>query len=434
MAVPLHDEPLAGRAAALRRGDRDPEDYAARLLDRIADVDDDLRAMVTECGRADRIRERIAELKDRYPDPADRPPLFGVPVGIKDNMHVDGLETRAGTAVPPELFAGPEAACVTRLREAGAIVLGKTVTTGFAGGGPGLTRNPHDLGHTPGGSSSGSAAGIAAGYFPLALGTQTAGSVNRPAAFCGIRGMKPSFGRIPRDGVIERSSSADHVGFFAGDVAGLDIAADVLCDEWRGVSDRDDPPTVGVPRGQYVAQATDAARSAFQVQLDRLTAAGCTVERVPVPAFDAIEQLNRRHHRMTRAELAFVHEPWYDDYRAFYRTPMAEAIEEGRDVPAGDLARARARGRELRDELDDLLDDHGLDCWVSPSATGPAPATIRDTGNPDMNRPWTYAGVPSITLPAGTAENGLPLGLQLVGGFMEDESLLAVAQQVATML
>ncbi len=424
MSVTRHDAPLAETASALRRGDLDPGEYVDRLCDRIDTVDGDLRAILTECGRRERLRSEVESLVARYSNPDDRPPLFGVPVGVKDNMHAEGFETRAGTAVPPELFQGPEATCVSRLREAGAVVLGKTVTTGFAGGGPGLTRNPHDLDHTPGGSSSGSAAAVAAGLCPLATGTQTAGSVGRPAAFCGIVGFKPSFGRIPRDGVIERSATADHVGMFTQDVPGITVAAGVLCEDWGTVPASEELPTLGVPEGTYLDAAEPEGRAAFEAHVSLLEDAGCEIERIRVPHFEDYETLDRLHHRMTRAELALVHESWFDDYEAFYRTPMAESIREGREVSAGELARGRAVARDLRDQLDSLLDEHGLDAWVAPGAPGPAPETIRSTGNPAMNRPWTFAGVPVLSLPAGTAENGLPLGLQFAGRFGADETLL----------
>jgi len=154
-------------------------------------------------------------------------------VGIKDIFHVDGFVTRAGTRVPPERFAGPEAASVALLREAGALIAGKTVTTEFAYFEPGPTRNPHNPAHTPGGSSSGSAAAVAAGLCQLALGTQTIGSVIRPAAFCGVVGFKPSFGRIPTSGLVYFSRTIDHVGLFTQDLDGMELAASVLCRDWQ---------------------------------------------------------------------------------------------------------------------------------------------------------------------------------------------------------
>ncbi|MFB6080120.1 MAG: amidase [Haloferacaceae archaeon] len=435
MSIRTHPAPVAEVAAELRTGERDPVAYVDDLCDRIAAIDDDLGAFVPEPDRRGRLREAAAALPERFPDPADRPPLYGIPVGVKDIVHVDGFVTRAGSALPPALFAGGEASCVERLREAGALVAGKTVTTEFAGAAPGLTRNPHDLDHTPGGSSSGSAAGVAAGLVPLALGTQTGGSVIRPAAFCGVVGVKPSFERIPRAGVIERSGSLDHVGFFTQDVAGARVAASVLCDDWAADDPAPDgPPAVGVPEGSYLDNASPEALSAYEAGLDRLADAGCRVERVTVPTFEAFEALDRRHRRLHAAELALVHHGTFDDYRAFYRTPMAERIEDGRAVTAGQLAESRASRLALRAELEALLDGHDLDVWAAPAAPGAAPETIRSTGDPVMNRPWTHAGLPVVTLPAERAANGLPLGVQFAAPFGADERLLAWAVTLADAL
>lgn len=254
----------------------------------------------------------------------------------------------------------------------------------------------------------------------------------RPAAFCGVVGLKPSFERIPRDGVIERSESADHVGLFTQDVEGMRLAASVLCDDWSGGdAPGDDRPTIGIPEGEYLDRASDVAREAFESQLARLERAGSTVREVTVPTFEAFEALDRRHKRLTEAELAFVHQAWFDEYRAFYRTPMTERIERGREVTTGQLAEARASRLELRAELEALCEDHDLDVWAAPAAPGPAPVSIRSTGDSVMNRPWTHSGLPAVTLPVGSAPNGLPLGLQLVGSFMADEELLTWAAVLA---
>lgn len=426
MSERFHPVPLARTASELGSGDRELASFLAERLDHVDAHEADLRALVHECDRRGRLRAAAAALRDRYPSPADRPPLYGVPVGVKDIIHADGFETRAGTALPPELFAGDEASCVTRLREAGAVLLGKTVTTEFAGAAPGLTRNPHDLDRTPGGSSSGSAAAVAAGYCPLALGTQTGGSVIRPAAYCGVVGMKPSFGRIPRDGVIERSASADHVGLFTQDLEGARLAAAVLCDDWSPVDRPSDRlPRLGVPEGDYLDRASSEAREAFGRQLETLEAAGCEVERVPVPTFEAYDDLDDRHHDLCNAELAAVHDAWFDDYASFYRTPMVDRIERGREVSDERLEACRASRLELREELDGLHRSHDLDAWASPAAPGPALPTITSTGDSVMNRPWTHAGLPTVSVPAGTSPEGLPFGLQLSGLHGEDERLLA---------
>jgi Asp-tRNA(Asn)/Glu-tRNA(Gln) amidotransferase A subunit family amidase len=426
-AATVDPEPLAETAAELRDGERALGEYLDGLCDRIEAVDPDVRALCSECDRRERLAADAAALEERYPDPEERPPLYGVPVGVKDIVHVDGFTTRAGSALPPELFAGPEAPLVTALREAGALVLGKTVTTEFAGFSPGLTRNPHDLGHTPGGSSSGSAAAVAAGMTPLAVGTQTGGSVVRPAAFCGVVGFKPTFDRIPTEGVLPRSRSVDTVGLFTRDVGGMRSAARAVCGGWEP-TEADRRPVLGVPRGAYLDRASEAGLAAFEGQVDALVAAGYGVRRVR--AFEEFEAVDRRHENLTKGELALEHAAWIDDYRPFYRTTTEERIREGEAVTARQLAEGR-RGREtVRERVHEAMDDHGVDVWVCPAAPGPAPDTIATTGNSVMNRPWTYAGLPAVTLPAGTVD-GLPVGLQCVGRFGEGERLLAWAESVA---
>ena len=198
----LNATPLAATAAALRSGSLDLDAHIDAICDQIDAVEPQVQALLPEEGRRARLHRDADALLARHPQPAQRPPLFGALVGVKDIIHVDGYVTRAGAAVPPELFAGEEAAVVGLLRAAGALILGKTVTTEFAYFEPGPTHNPHNLAHTPGGSSSGSAAAVAAGFCELALGTQTIGSVIRPAAFCGIAGYKPTLGRIPTAGLV----------------------------------------------------------------------------------------------------------------------------------------------------------------------------------------------------------------------------------------
>jgi Asp-tRNA(Asn)/Glu-tRNA(Gln) amidotransferase A subunit family amidase len=341
---------------------------------------------------------------------------------------VDGFVTRAGSQAPPELFAGPEAACVQQLRAAGALILGKTVTTEFAYFEPGPTRNPHNLAHTPGGSSSGSAAAVAAGLCTLALGTQTIGSVIRPAAFCGVVGFKPSLQRIATAGLVYFSRTIDHVGLFTQDVAGMEIAASVLCQEWRAQPRPDALPVLGAPDGPYLAQTEPAALEAFEEQLLLLQAAGCQVKRAP--ALAGIEQLNLLHRRMIFAEFAQEHAGLYARHGDLYRPRTVEAIRTGQSVNAEELAAARAHCLQLRGELEAQMDAAGIDLWVCPAATGPAPEGLHATGDPNMNLPWTHAGLPAITLPAGRAENGLPLGLQLAARFGADEELLGWARLV----
>ncbi len=433
--VTRHPAPLAQTAAALRDGSLDLVGYLNEVCDRVEANEPELQALLPEPDRRGRLLREGAALAERYPDPAERPPLYGVPLGVKDIFNAEGFETRAGSQLPPELFAGPEAASVTLLRAAGALVLGKTVTTEFAAMEPGPTRNPHDLGRTPGGSSSGSAAAVAAGYCPLALGSQTIGSVIRPAAFCGVIGYKPTYGRIPIAGVLPYSPSVDHVGLFTQDVAGMALAAALLCEGWqeaeaRGVGGA--RPVLGVPEGPYLAQASPEGLAAFEDQLARLAYAGYTVHRVPT--FGDIEAINRRHRRLTVSEMAAVHASWFAEHEALYRPRTAANIREGREVGAEEQEAARAGRAALRAELEGLMERESLDAWVCPPAPGVAPVGLDSTGDPAMNLPWTHAGLPVVALPAGRDVNDLPLGLQVIARAGQDERLLAWAGPLAEAL
>ena len=427
--------PLRQTADALRSGSLGLIQDVHDRCDRIDAVEPRVRALLPEPGRRDRLLREATALLERYPDPSRRPALWGLVVAVKDIFAVDGFATRAGSALPPELFSMPEAACVRRLRKAGALVLGKTVTTEFAYFDPGATANPHNIRHTPGGSSSGSAAAVAAGYAPLALGTQTSGSVIRPAAFCGVVGFKPSYDRIPTQGILYFSKSVDHVGLFTQDAAGAALAASVLFDDWRGPAPgaaKGRLPTLGVPDGPYLEQADPETREAFAEQLARLESRGCTVSRVlALQDIDAIEQ---RHMTLISAEFAEVHAAWFRDYGSLYRPRSAMLVEASQAVAPDALTAVRESPARLRTDIEALMSQHGIDAWVCPAAPGPAPEGLGATGNPAMNMPWTHAGLPTVTLPGGVSTEGLPLGLQIVARFGRDQALLAWAQDLERLL
>ncbi len=410
--------------AAIRTGELDLFTYINQLCNLIDATEPQIQALLPESDRRARLFVEAQALYARFPDPVSRPPLFGIPVGIKDIFRVDGFPTRAGSQLPAELFIGPESDCVRVLRLAGALILGKTVTTEFAYFEPGPTRNPRNLDFSPGGSSSGSAAAVAAGFCPLAIGTQTIGSTIRPAAFCGIVGFKSSYGRIPMTGGILCSDTFDHVGVFTQDVAGMELSASLLCQNWQEVEmeKRSDLPILGVPDGLYLEQALPEGLAAFQHQLVLLKKAGYTVRCIR--ALEDIGAINRRHSRLVFAEMAQVHSEWFTRYAPLYRPRTASAIHEGQEVSAEELAVLRASPAKLRTELEMLMAQAGIDLWVCPSAPGSAPYGINSTGSPLMNLPWTHAGMPAISLPTGQTANGLPLGLQCVGTFMSDEHLL----------
>jgi len=423
--------PLVETAAALRTGKLDLLTYINEICDRTEAVEPQIQALLPEADRRGRLIAEAQALQEHFPELANRPPLFGIPVGIKDIFFVDGFATRAGSQLPPKLFVGPEGDCVRTLRAAGALILGKTVTTEFAYFEPGPTRNPHNLHYSPGGSSSGSAAAVAAGYCPLAIGTQTIGSTIRPAAFCGIVGFKSSYGRIPMTGGILCSETLDHVGIFTQDVTGMELVASLLSQNWQAVETDVSAalPVIGVPEGPYLAQASAEGLAAFEKQLALLEKAGYTVRRVKT--MEDIEAINRRHSRLVFAEMAQGHAVWFEQYASLYRLRTAAAIHEGQEVSVEELATLRTGPAKLRAELEALMLQAGIDLWICPSSLGPAPEGITSTGSPLMNLPWTHAGMPAISLPAGRATNGLPLGLQCVGGFMEDERLLRWATPIS---
>jgi Asp-tRNA(Asn)/Glu-tRNA(Gln) amidotransferase A subunit family amidase len=387
----------------------------------------DLHAYVEEPERRTRLHAEVDRLLARWPDEDDRSPLFGTPLGVKDVMHVDGWVTRAGSRVDPKVIAGPEATVVTRLRSAGALVVGKTVTAEFAAKAPGPTRNPHDLTRTPGGSSSGSAAAVSTGTAVIATGTQTIGSVIRPAAFCGVVGLKPTHGRASTAGIVAHSPSFDTPGVFAPDVATVRAAAMVMWDSWSGPSH---PPRrrVVVPTGGYLQQAEPAALAQFADVLVALRSAGWTVDEADLlPDLDEVLAHNLV---VNRYELARVHEPWFDSHRENYRQVTAESVEEGRRVSAADYETSLRHLAGFRRAMDLRIAETGASAVLTPAALGAAPVGIETTGSPAMALPWTYAGLPAIAVPSGQSVEGLPLGVQLVGRRGMDESLVQLAAEL----
>jgi Asp-tRNA(Asn)/Glu-tRNA(Gln) amidotransferase A subunit family amidase len=418
-------------ANALRDGSLPLSDYLGQLEAYFEKREPEVQAFVPEEDRFQRLRRDAQNLLDQYPEPATRPPLFGVPLGVKDIFHTKGFPTQAGSRLPAEELNGQQAAVVTALKQAGVLVLGKTVTTEFAYFAPGPTRNPYHPQHTPGGSSSGSAAAVGACLCPLALGTQTIGSINRPAAFCGVVGFKPSYDRISRSGVIPLSPSLDHVGFFTQDVAGLALVVGLVAVRWQPdvVPPR---PVLGIPRGPYMEHASREGILHFRDVTEKLGRAGYTVKLVDaMPDFEAIEL---RHRALVAAEASEVHEEWFSRYDHLYHARTAELLTRGAVVPEEVVVAARAGREQLRQELTDLMDEHGVDLWLAPAATGAAPQGLDSTGDPIMNLPWTHSGLPSLTLPSGKNEDGLPLGIQLIGRWYEDEALLEWAEKIETLL
>ena len=380
-------------------------DHLEQLEYHFTSKEQEIFAFVPEPGRFKRLRFEARLLFEQFPDPKKRPSLFGLIVGVKDIFHVDGHTTSAGSHVPTNVLQGSEAKSVMLLKKAGALVIGKTITTEFAYFAPGPTRNPHNLLCTPGGSSSGSAAAVSSGLCLLSLGTQTIGSITRPAAFCGVIGYKPTYDRISRAGVIPLSTSVDHVGAFAPDVATAACAAAELVEYWNLQSDaKGDPHTIlGIPEGVYLDNVSNEGDSQFRTTCHRLANAGFEIKSVS--AMPDFEDISVRHNLIVAAEAANV-----------------------------DLNTALEGRIKLREQLMALMDLNQIDLWISPSAPGVAPNGLDSTGDPVMNLPWTHSGLPTIGMPSGKNDDGLPFGLQLAGRFGEDETLFVLASQIEAAL
>ncbi len=363
--------------------------------------------------------------------------LLGVPVGIKDIVDVRGMPTGDGTPLHAGRIANDDAALVVRLRRAGAWPIGKTVTTELATYAAGKTRNPHDVAHTPGGSSSGSAAAVACGMVPLAIGTQTNGSVIRPASFCGVVGYKPSFGRIARGGVLRQSPSLDQIGVFARDVEDAAVLAEALFG-----SDPSDPATFCAPTPPLAALASSepptrprlawartpwwdrVAPDAKRAYTHWVEGLGETIEEVELPgeAADAVAW----QRTVMEADIAASYAREYDIGREQLSESLRRQIERGRAITAVDYRGAIERRVRVSAALEPLFER--FDAIACPAAFGIAPLASEGTGDPLMCTLWTYVGAPAVSFPLLRGAKELPLGVQLVCRHGDDARLLRTAR------
>jgi Asp-tRNA(Asn)/Glu-tRNA(Gln) amidotransferase A subunit family amidase len=417
---------------ALRANELTLPEYLAQMEAQFNEREPSIHTFLVEENRFVRLRHEADALVLRYPDLINRPLFFGALAGVKDIFHVKDFTTMAGSRLPADVLQGEEAESVSRLKDAGALILGKTVTTEFAYFTPGETRNPHNLEHTPGGSSSGSAAAVAAGICQLALGTQTIGSIIRPASFCGVVGLKPTYDRISREGVIALAPSLDHVGCFAPDVATVLNAGRVLYKDWEEPTQPFQKPRLAIPTGPYLQGPSPESLAHFENVYKRLQNAGYELQRIEImPDFTEIVA---RHQVIMSAEAAQVHGGWFDHYENLYSTKFTELIRRGQQITDEQLQAAFEARDTFRSALQQAFLDHNIDLWISPSTLGPAPRGLESTGDPVMNLPWTQAGLPVVNLPAGKDPSGLPLGLQLVGNWYQDEALLFWAKDLEAIL
>jgi len=425
----FHRASLPETAAALRSGELDLIAYITETICRIEATDVELRALVPEPGRRQRLLAEAEALLARYPDPATRPALFGIPVGVKDLLHVDGMETRAGSYLPPEALTKPEGTLVKRIRELGGLVLGKTETDEFANSEPPVTRNPRNLKHSPGGSSAGSAAAAAAGLSPIHIGTQTFRSIIGPASFCGTMGYKPSWNTIPSDGVVYMADTVDTLGFLAQDLPSINMAAELLA----GVAPNTslEKPVLGLPFDAKNAALDPDAAIALDQQVAALEAAGFTVKRVPTFSAAYLAEVGRQIGVLLPYEMARFHAPFFEANRHLYRQRTLNSLEAGLTVTEAQYAASRAFQAEHRRKIHALIDEAGIDLWVLPGSNRAAPENYHVTGWIDLPRSWAPAGLGSLCFPAGFADNGLPLGLQFIPRYGADADLLGWGTHVA---
>jgi len=425
-------------AQRLRVGALRSEELTRACLDRIEALEPTLQAWTHIDPEYALQQAREADARRSLGGPVG--PLHGLPVGVKDIFDTRDMPTECGTPIFSARQPNRDARVVTALREAGAIIMGKTVTTELAMYGPGKTTNPHHPEHTPGGSSSGSAAAVATNMVPLAIGSQTNGSVIRPASFCGVYGFKPSFGTISRSGVLALSRPLDTVGVFGRSVEDLALAAEPLFG-----FDEHDPDTHLRARQRLVAsaaeepprapmfafvkspvwdQADDDTREGFAQLVDTL---GDQCDEVELPALfdDAV----RWHRTIMYADLAKSLAQLYDNSRNTLSDVLCAMIEEGQRCLAVDYNRAVDMIEILNAGFEQIFDRY--DAILTPAARGQAPAGLDTTGDPIFCSLWTFVGLPAVSLPLLEGSTDLPIGVQMIGERNGDARVLRNASWLA---
>jgi len=392
------------------------EQLVSACLERIAEREREVHAWAyLDAERA------LAEARQRDRE-APRSALHGVPVGIKDVIDTADMPTEYNSPIYRGHQPKWDAACVTLLRRAGCVILGKTATTEFANNHPAQTRNPHNLGHTPGGSSSGSAAAVADRMVPLALGTQTGGSVIRPGAYCGVVACKPSFGSINRAGLKFVAESLDTIGVFARSAQELVPLLHVLTSR-SPVEDKLSKPHVGLCRTPSWRDADGETRANLDRAAKQLAKAGARIVDFELPK--GSEALFDRHYSVMGYEVVRALAYEYTRFPEQISSTLRPRLEKGWQITREEYDEVRGIARNCRRQLADQLRE--FDFLLTPSAPSAAPASLASTGDPVFNRAWTLFGVPCVTAPFGKSANGLPLAVQLVGAMDQDMKLLAWA-------
>jgi Asp-tRNA(Asn)/Glu-tRNA(Gln) amidotransferase A subunit family amidase len=401
-------------ARLIARGEASSEEVVRACLERIAERDPTVRAWAHLDPEAAVAQAHAADASDR------RSPLHGVPVGVKDIIDTRDLPTECGSPIYANRRPAADAACVARLRDAGAVVLGKTMTTELAYFHPAETRNPLDLRRTPGGSSSGSAAAVADEMVPLALGSQTAGSTIRPASFCGIFGLKPTHGLVEMSGVKRLSGRLDTLGLFARSINDLELLLDTLTGPTRPAPGRPaGPPRIAFARtARWRLVEPDA-----QAALEAAAHAGARVDELDLPA--ELEELVGAQETIMAVDVAANLAGEYDRHRDNISAELSDLIERGRATEPGDYEAALEAAERGAAQLPAVFDGH--DVLLTPAARGQAPLGLDATGDPVFCRAWTLLGTPAISVPGPLGTDGLPVGVQLVAPPGRDAELLRAA-------
>lgn len=423
-------------ARRIREGLLSSEELVESCLERIRQVEDTVQAWTFLDEKHALAQARAADELRRSAQPIGA--LHGIPVGIKDIVDTQDMPTENGTVLHKGRAPRDDAALVTMLKAAGAVILGKTVTTECAYFHPGKTRNPWNPKHTPGGSSSGSAAAVAASMVPLAVGSQTNGSVIRPAAYCGVYGFKPTHGLIPRTGVLPLSRALDQMGVFARTLEDLALAVEPLVGFNEGDPDtrprarmplletlREEPPIppmIGLVKTPHWDRATEETKQGFTEIVEAL---GAQVEEVDLgPTSVAAWDL---HKTIMESDMALNFEREWQKGRARLSEPLRSLIERGREIRAVDYKRALQGSQLVVNNLEDLFIER-YDALLTPSAPGSAPKGLGSTGDPVFCTLWTLCGMPAVSLPLLQDAQGLPIGVQLVGRRNFDARLLRTAR------
>ena len=424
-------------AARVRDGSLSPVSLAESLLARIDAFDSDLQAWVTidRDGVLATAREREAEVAAGGP----LGPIHGVPVGLKDIFYTAGMLTACGSRVYADFVPDFDATSVARIKAAGGMILGKAVTTEFATSDPSPTHNPWNLEHTPGGSSSGSSAAVAARMVPAALGSQTGGSTCRPAAYNGIVGLKPTYGRISRYGVVPVSWSLDHVGILTRTVADAALMLEVLSGEDDNdpgslrqavpdfsaqMAEHDRPPRIGLVRQYYQDYATPEIWAHTEAIANQLAEAGAEVEEIPLP--DSFARVHSFQRIVMNVDCAGFHETNHRVRAADYGPRVRAGMEMGMIIPTAIYLKAQRLRRQFRADMNEMASK--VDVVMTPATPAPAPKDLNTTGDAAFQVPWTAAGLPTVVVPTGLSELGMPMAVQFGGPWAQEGRVLGASQ------